>query len=675
MARITWNNVNSDIPDISGNYGAFSDALTKAFSGLGTGLKDFQTARQDVVSNVLKSRLLRQDNTAEYQNALKSGEMLGGVDPSLINSTALDMLGSQVDVLKKRDAADEAMLASKADRKLTGARTDSEVDGLLTAAANRRKIGSDISVNEAGIEKTGAEIQKLKADTNSVQFDDAYKQAQTVQTKSGTEIAKGRYATETEALNESKANANAYLQLYANKQKDEGYQQSRANIMNSALSPTEKTAALKGLDVASGYDPNSLSPVVPASQDWESVLSNPVTLRVKSNGKTTNVSSNNLGSASEFSAGKHEVGTVTAMEMLQTQFDGSIDRFTGGNDNYHKGSATSAHPKGRAFDVTLKDGQDYATVTQQMREFMASSGLRESDFKIIDEKNHPSSTANAPHVHVELTEKGAEKLKQFKEASSSNVASNANAAIAKKVTAEAPVINEQAKVVTKTYRAAIGLPDAVTLPEGASKHPVTYGNTIAKNLGFTSENSGTRIAEVMQQLEKEVPAASMEDIAAVTQQAIKGDTRFSRWFKVEVDNFDDRNIMVDEAKIKLDQITYGKNLDQQLTLKSGEEVFQRAAESAKQLDELKTQLAAVQAQKAQGIPVGNAEASLKTALEKAITQAEAQQTKAKELAMKWGSAIKSPIPEKTARTAEEAKSGIVEDMFATPDELLAKYAK
>lgn len=674
MSQITWKNVNSDIPDISGNYGAFSDALTKAFSGLGTGLTDFQTARQDVVSNVLKSRLLRQDNTAEYQNALKSGEMLGGVDPSLISGTALDMLSNQVDVLKKRDAADEAMLASKADRKLTGARTDSEVDDLLTAAINRRKISSDISANEAGIEKTGAEIQKLKADTNSVRYDDAFKQASTKQVEANTGMAQGRYDTEIEDRNESKANANAYLQLYANKEKDEGYQQSKANIMNSALSPTEKTAALKGLDVASGYDPNSLSPVVPASQDWDSVLSNPVTLRVKSNGKTINVSSNNLGSASEFSAGKHEVGTVTAMEMLQTQFDGSIDRFTGGNDNYHKGSATSAHPKGRAFDVTLKDGQDYATVTNQMREFMASSGLRESDFKIIDEKNYPSSKATAPHIHVELTEKGAEKLKQFKEASSSNVANNANAAIAKKVIAEAPVINEQAKVVTKTYRAAIGLPDAVTLPEGASKHPITYGNTIAKNLGFTSENSGTRIAEVMQQLEKEVPAASMEDIAAVTQQAIKGDTRFSRWFKVEVDNFDDRNIMVDEAKIKLDQITYGKNLDQQLTLKSGEEVFQRAAESAKQLDELKTQLAAVQAQKAQGIPVGNAEASLKTALEKAITQAEAQQTKAKELAMKWGSAIKSPIPEKTARTTEEAKS-VIENMFATPDKLFARYAQ
>ena len=225
------------------------------------------------------------------------------------------------------------------------------------------------------------------------------------------------------------------------------------------------------------------------------------------------------------------------------------------------------------------------------------------------------------------------------------------------------------------YRTSIGLPDAVALPEGASKHPVTYGNTIAKTLGFTSENSGSRIAEVMQQLEKEVPGASMEDIAAVTQQAIKGDTRFSRWFKVEVDNFDDRNIMVDEAKIKLDQITHGKTIDQELIQEKAKTDLTVAENAVQNLLALKEQYAAFQAQQARGVPTSpDANQVWVTKIKEAAQNAKAAQEQAKANAIKMSSVAKSPIPEKTARTAEEAKSGI-ENMFATPDKLFARYAQ
>ena len=696
MSQITWKNVNSDIPDISGNYGAFSDALTKAFSGLGTGLKDFQTARQDVVSNVLKSRLLRQDNTAEYQNALRSGEMLNGVDPSLVSGTALDMLGNQVDVLKKRDAADEAMLASKADRKLTDARTNSEVDGLLTAAANRRKIGSDISVNEAGIEKTGAEIQKLKADTNSVQFDDAYKQAQTAQAKAGTEMAQGRYDNENLDRENARKNATAALAMYAQLDPSQNYQ-NRMDLANSAgfATPEAHLASLEQVNKDYNYNPRELTPVTPnTAQSWEDTLSGSGNYDRILNKVVGVEASGNPNAANPKSSAKG-LGQFIDETWLSTVAKHAPELMKGRSKAEVLALKTDPDISKRMLDGFTKDniaalkadGVPVNGNTIYMAHHFGAGKVK----KVL---NSPANTpvealftseeldAN-PHLKKAGTASGVRMVIGRKMGSEGNLAVDGlDTTVAKETATKAEDAIKQATAIKKVsdkalnvYRTSIGLPDAVALPEGASKHPVTYGNTIAKNLGFTSENSGSRIAEVMQQLEKEVPGASMEDIAAVTQQAIKGDTRFSRWFKVEVDNFDDRNIMVDEAKIKLDQITHGKTIDQELIQEKAKTDLTVAENAVQNLLALKEQYAAFQAQQARGVPTSpDANQVWVTKIKEAAQNAKAAQEQAKANAIKMSSVAKSPIPEKTARTAEEAKSGI-ENMFATPDKLFARYAQ
>lgn len=696
MSQITWKNVNSDIPDISGNYGAFSDALTKAFSGLGTGLKDFQATREDVVSKVLKSRLLRQDSTAEYQNALKSGEMLSGVDPSLVSGAALDMLGSQVDVLKKRDAADEAMLASKADRKLTDARTNSEVDGLLTAAANRRKIGSDISVNEAGIEKTGAEIQKLKADTNSVQFDDRFKQASTKQVEANTSMAQGRYDNENLDRENARKNATAALAMYSQLDPSQNYQE-RMDIANNAgfATPEAYLASLEGVNKDYNYNPRELAPVTPnTAQSWEDTLSgsgnyNRVLNRVVGaestgdpNAKNTKSSATGLGQFIDetwlLTVKKHAPELMkgrSPAQVLALRTDPEIskrmlDGFT--KDNIAVLKAQGVPVNGNTIYMAHHFGVDKV---KEVLNAPANTPV-ESLFKtkVLNANSHLKEARTAAGVRAVIAKKMG---------SEGNLAVDGlDTTVAKETATKAEDVIKQAAAVKKVsdkalsvYHTSIGLPESVALPEGANKHPITYGETIAKNLGFTSENSGSRIAEVMQQLEKEVPGASMEDIAAVTQQAIKGDTRFSRWFKVEVDNFDDRNIMVDEAKIKLDQITHGKTIDQELIQEKAKTDLTVAENAVQNLLALKEQYAAFQAQQARGVPTSSdANQVWITKIKEAAQNAKAAQEQAKANAIKMSSVAKSPIPEKTARTAEEAKSGI-ENMFATPDKLLAKYAQ
>jgi hypothetical protein len=240
---------------------------------------------------------------------------------------------------------------------------------------------------------------------------------------------------------------------------------------------------------------------------------------------------------------------------------------------------------------------------------------------------------------------------------------------------QAAAVKKVSDKALKVYETSIGLPESVALPEGTNKHPVTYGQTIAKNLGFTSEDSGVRIAEVMQYLEKEVPGASMEDIAAVTQQAIQGDTRFSRWFNGGGDNFDDRNILIDAARIKLDQVTHGKTVDQELIQEKFKTDLTVAENAVQNLLALKEQYAVFKAQQARGVPASpDANQVWLTKIKEAAQNAKVAQEQAKANAVKMSSVTKSRIPEKTARTPEETRSGI-ENMFATPDKLFARFAQ
>ena len=77
-----------------------------------------------------------------------------------------------------------------------------------------------------------------------------------------------------------------------------------------------------------------------------------------------------------------------------------FERITSGDDDYHKGT-NSAHARGQAFDFTLKPGatsDDYVMAAQIARDRLRAQGIKGT---VIDEMNHPSSRATAPHIHVQ----------------------------------------------------------------------------------------------------------------------------------------------------------------------------------------------------------------------------------------------------------------------------------
>lgn len=110
MAQITWRNV--DAPNFSGvgdSIRTFSGLLGNATSGLGDALGNFQTAaRQEVGNQVMQNALQYQDPT-EYRNALASGALFQGVDPSLISNRTLENLDNRTGNLLNQATQQQAL--------------------------------------------------------------------------------------------------------------------------------------------------------------------------------------------------------------------------------------------------------------------------------------------------------------------------------------------------------------------------------------------------------------------------------------------------------------------------------------------------------------------------------------------------------------------------------------
>lgn len=110
MTQITWRNV--DAPNFSGvgdSIRTFSGLLGNATSGLGDALGNFQTAaRQEVGNQVMQNALQYQDPT-EYRNALASGALFQGVDPSLISNRTLENLDNRTGNLLNQATQQQAL--------------------------------------------------------------------------------------------------------------------------------------------------------------------------------------------------------------------------------------------------------------------------------------------------------------------------------------------------------------------------------------------------------------------------------------------------------------------------------------------------------------------------------------------------------------------------------------
>lgn len=110
MAQITWRNV--DAPNFSGvgdSIRSFSGLLGNATSGLSDALGNFQTAaRQEVGNQVMQNALQYQDPT-EYRNALASGALFQGVDPSLVSNRTLENLDNRTGNLLNQATQQQAL--------------------------------------------------------------------------------------------------------------------------------------------------------------------------------------------------------------------------------------------------------------------------------------------------------------------------------------------------------------------------------------------------------------------------------------------------------------------------------------------------------------------------------------------------------------------------------------
>lgn len=110
MSQITWRNV--DAPNFSGvgdSIRSFSGLLGNATAGLGDALGNFQNAaRQEVGNQVMQNALQYQDPT-EYRNALASGALFQGVDPSLISNRTLENLDNRTGNLLNQATQQQAL--------------------------------------------------------------------------------------------------------------------------------------------------------------------------------------------------------------------------------------------------------------------------------------------------------------------------------------------------------------------------------------------------------------------------------------------------------------------------------------------------------------------------------------------------------------------------------------
>lgn len=173
MATLTWRNVDS--PNFAGamaGYRSSAELLNNAFDSLRQDLGDFQAQRTaDADSQVLANSLQFTDPAA-YQEALKSGAILGGIDPTRVSSQAIGALASRAGTLINNsanqydlDRAKETNAAMDAARPALVAIAEANASGdPAKIAAAQQQYGSQLANLPAGdILKTFLTGQSLES--------------------------------------------------------------------------------------------------------------------------------------------------------------------------------------------------------------------------------------------------------------------------------------------------------------------------------------------------------------------------------------------------------------------------------------------------------------------------------------------------------------------------------
>lgn len=133
MAQITWRNV--DAPNLSGvgdSIRTFGNMMGNATSGLSDALGNFQNAAKQEAGNAVMMNAMKYQNPEEYRNALASGALFQGVDPSLVSQRTLQGLDERAGTLLNQEgqAGTNAFNQYRFDRLKTG---DSALDNAAPA--------------------------------------------------------------------------------------------------------------------------------------------------------------------------------------------------------------------------------------------------------------------------------------------------------------------------------------------------------------------------------------------------------------------------------------------------------------------------------------------------------------------------------------------------------------
>lgn len=110
------------------------------------------------------------------------------------------------------------------------------------------------------------------------------------------------------------------------------------------------------------------------------------------------------GIGQAFGGGATHAGVLAAAQAITGNI--GVNRFTGFNDVAHLGRR-SQHNLGLAGDFTLKDPSRSAEAAEQIRRMFLGAGLKEEQFKILDEYKRPSPFSTGGHMHYQFNSQEA----------------------------------------------------------------------------------------------------------------------------------------------------------------------------------------------------------------------------------------------------------------------------
>lgn len=629
MSVLTWKNVNTSTQDISGAYREKGQGFKQAFQTLSDSMSEYEKNQQEVGANILKQRMLGYDDKQAYNQAIKSGSILGGLGTQNVSSSALDMLSNHVDTLGQREAQAETLLGLKANRELTGAKTETEnanlreipLNAQSARAVNSAQIrSSDASARNSAAnaaftdtqrqyygDKTNADIALTRAQAANAKAnaDNAY--ANAGNTRATTEMNQQKHDLAMQTLEEQKAfdawNAGQNLKAYRNGGVNP--QEYLDSALKSNLTPAQVGQAIDASAKFGNYDYKGLlseftNTEVPSL--WKSAFNDDGTelqLPMKDNGKTVFKPLSELASASEAKNGHvAELPVFLANVYNILGKDSAVERIGAINDDYHKGTG-SAHNKGSAADFTLKSGTSkvqYAAYAEDLRNKLAQQGLKEGvHYKLKDEANYPSSRATADHLHFELLDKGRKAIAQ-----DSKVGTQiAGVKVAEKVVAATVANSEQAIKNAKTSQDVLA---TMPLQEGQINTIGGWANTVKATLPF--DGTASDIASWMTEVIEDTGVNAETAAKAVAMASVPSD----EWFTWGWENMLEGGVKFDRkiAKQYAEDIKHGKFDDKTKQLSKAEEKAKEAVTATTELKEMGTKLTELKAKQSAGYNVTGA---------------------------------------------------------------------